>query len=165
MTSEESLEYLETSRGSQRSGVYGSGSLDRFAGAAKRVEGWSVESNPDAVTYAFETLAQVAQGRSTRWSIVYELDRGRVHFRTVDRKGIRSLDLAELDFSCATDVRVLDLNADRSGDVAAALVPYTKGANYELIQSSYGKVDFLADVPDAELARLAAVPDTASCRE
>ncbi len=161
----DSLRYLDTRSGSQKKGVYGTGSLDRFAGAATRVGGWSSEAAPDAVAYAFETLEQVAQGRSTQWSIVYEIDRGKVHFRTLDRPAVRSLDLADLDFSCATPVRMLELDAAKSGDVQASLAPYAAETNLALIRSSFRKVDFLADVPESELARIAEIPDAAICRD
>lgn len=135
----------------------------RFARAAQRVRGFKAKGT-DAVGYAFETLAQVAQGSYTQWSIVYEVDRGRVHFRTRDRRKIRSLDLKDVDFSCSTPVRVLDLDADAEGDVARRLVPYTREINRELVTAAFRKTEFLADTPQSEIETVVRYPESAVCR-
>jgi hypothetical protein len=141
----------------------GIGSLARFSRAAKRVRTFDARSaNP--VAYAFETLDQVAQPGYTQWSIVYEVDRGRVHFRTRDRRKVRTLDLKAVDFACSTPVRILDLDADVQGDVAKSLVPYTRELNRELVTASFRKTSMLADVPAAELERVARYPESDSCR-
>lgn len=136
----------------------------RFARAARRVRGFQAQGT-DAVGYAFDTLDQVAAPNGyTKWSIVYEVDRGRVHFRTRDRRQVRSLDLKDLDFSCATPVRVLDLDADVEGDVARRLVPYTREMNRELVTAAFRKTSFLAGAPQAEIERVVLYPEAAVCR-
>ncbi|HWM89454.1 MAG TPA: linear amide C-N hydrolase [Thermoanaerobaculia bacterium] len=152
--------YAESLRGGQ---TEGRSSLARFGRAAERVRGFQAKGT-DAVRYAFDTLDQVAQPGYTQWSIVYEVDRGRVHFRTRDRRKVRSLDLKDVDFSCSTPVRVLDLDADIEGDVARRLVPYTRELNRELVTAAFRKTEFLADVPAAELERVVRYPEAASCR-
>ncbi|MEA2558814.1 MAG: hypothetical protein QOH06_318 [Acidobacteriota bacterium] len=135
----------------------------RFARAAQRVRGFKAKET-DPVGYAFETLDQVAQPGYTKWSIVYEVDRGRVHFRTRDRRKIRSLDLKDVDFSCSTPVRVLDLDADAEGNVARRLVPYTREINRELVTAAFRKTEFLAETPKAEIERVVLYPESAVCR-
>jgi choloylglycine hydrolase len=142
----------------------GIGSLTRFARAAKRVRTFDASGGMDPVAYAFETLDQVAQPGFTQWSIVYEVDRGRVHFRTRDQRKIRSLDLKTVDFACSTPVRVLDLDADIQGDVAKRLVPYTRDLNRDLVTASFRKTPFLAQMPEVELERVVRYPESDSCR-
>ena len=141
----------------------GEGSLERFARAAERARAWKA-SRKDAVGYAFATLDQVAQAASTQWSIVYELDRLAVHYRTRGHREIKTLSLEGLDFNCGAPVRVLDLAAPVSGDVSRRLVPYTREINRALVAASYRKTPFLATTPAAELDRLARVPERAACR-
>jgi len=141
----------------------GPASLARFQRAAGRVDGFDGQKG-DAVAYAFDTLDQVAQGSYTQWSIVYEIDRLKVHFRTRDLRPVRTLSLKDLDFTCGPPVRVLRLDAKVQGNVASALVPYTRQVNYDLVHASFSKTSFLASVPDAELQRLAAYPDGDACR-
>lgn len=141
----------------------GNNSLDRFVRAAERVEAFD-GGKGDAVAYAFETLDEAAQGNYTQWSIVYEIDRARVHFRTRSHRPVRSLSLKGLNFECGRPARVLSLDAKVEGDVARHLVPYTRQINYELVKTSASKTPFLASTPAAELERWAAYPEAAVCR-
>jgi penicillin V acylase-like amidase (Ntn superfamily) len=141
----------------------GRGSLERFAHAAARVDAFD-GTKGDAVAYAFETLDQVAQGSYTKWSIVYEIDRARVHFRTQGNRAVRSLSLKGLDFACGQPVRVLSLDAKVSGEVARHLVTYTREINDGLVHASFRKTPFLNTVPDAEIQRLVTYPEAAVCR-
>lgn len=136
------------------------GSLARFARAADRVAKFH---SPDAVAYAFATLDDV-HSAITQWSIVYELDRGRIHYRTRGNPRIRTLAMSQLDFSCATPVLIVDLAAGGAGDIASSLVPYSREANLRLIRSTFAQTDFLARTPAAELARIAALPEASTCQ-
>lgn len=149
--------------GTARPGPGEAGSLSRFARAADRVRAFPGKKG-DAVAYAFETLDQVAQGGYTQWSIVYEIDRGKIHFRTRDHRPVRSLSLAELDFRCGKPTRVLRLDAKVSGNVARRLVPYTRQINYDLLLASMRKTPFLAATPEAEIQRQARYPEAAVCQ-
>jgi choloylglycine hydrolase len=153
----------EKTREASKSAPQGTSSLARFARAAERVKGFD-GAKGDAVAYAFDTLDQVAQGSFTQWSIVYEIDRGRVHFRTQGHRPIRSLSLEGLNFECGRPVRVLRLDAKVEGDVAQKLVPYTRQINADLVRTATKKTPFLANLPAAEVARVAAYPETAVCR-
>lgn len=139
-------------------------SPNRFAHAARRAREYDAKKHGDPVPYVFETLAQVAQKQYTQWSIVYEIDRGRVHFRTQRNSQIKHLSLEGLDFSCGSPVLVLDLHQNQPGDARAQLTPYSRDANLALIRSSYGQTSFLARTPAAALEREAALPDTTKCR-
>ncbi len=115
------------------------------------------------MAYAFEILDNV-HSDITRWSIVYEIDRGNVHFRTRNHPRIRTLALSDVDFSCASPVLVFDLAAAASDDIAPSLTPYSREANLRLIRSSFAQTDFLAKTPRAELERIAALPDASRCQ-
>ncbi len=154
-TYDESLAYAKNPFGNNNS-------LVRFARAAKRVKAFDA-ARAEPVSYAFETLDVVAQPGYTQWSIVYEVDRGRVHFRTRDQRKIRTLDLKSVDFSCSTPVQVLSLDADIQGDIAKLLVPYTRELNLGLVTASYRKTPFLASIPTAELKRVATYPESGTC--
>lgn len=136
------------------------GSQARFVRAAARVKNFK---SGDAVAYAFEALADV-HSAITQWSIVYEVDRRIVHFRTQRNSQIKSLQLASLDFSCGVPVLVIDLHQNQSGDARQQLKPYTREANLALMRASYAQTEFLARTPVSEIVRLAALPDATSCR-
>jgi len=134
-------------------------SLDRFARAAN----WVKQNNAtDPVGYAFDILTDVAQGEWTKWSIVYEMEGGRISFRTHANPDIRFVDLAAFDFDCSTPVKVLDINAAGSGDVGAHFEEYGYQFNRALIGNAYRKTDFLRDVSSTALDSVAAYPGEAT---
>jgi penicillin V acylase-like amidase (Ntn superfamily) len=103
-------------------------SLDRFVRAAHMMSSYDPETSSSAIAYAFDILAQVGSRRHTQWGIVYDVQDLRVYFRTKSSPQVRCLDLGVLDFSCATPVQMLDINADLSGNVADDLQPYSHEA-------------------------------------
>lgn len=135
------------------------GSQARFVRAAARVKQFEPG---DAVGYAFDALDDVRSAR-TQWSIVYEIDRGRLHFRSRSHPAIRTLSMKDLDFSCASPVLIADLMADLTGDIRSALRPYSREANLRLVRTTFARTDFLARTPPAELDRIAARPDGTLC--
>jgi hypothetical protein len=131
-------------------------SLDRFVRAATLAG-----AGPgDPVARGFEVLASVAQPDFTRWSIVYDLGAGEVHFRT---QAIRRITLASFDFSCATPVRMLDVTAG-NGEVGAAFVDYSTSGMRALMEATFSKTPFLQSVPASARDTAAAHPAaTSSC--
>jgi len=135
------------------------GSLDRFVRGAMLSEG-----KGDPIARGFEILASVANPGYTRWSVVYDLAARVVHFRTDSNPEIRRLALGGLDFACEGTVRMFDVTAAGSGDVAGRLRPYTRAANRALIEASFGRTPFLKDRSGAEKDAAAAHPDrTSTC--
>jgi penicillin V acylase-like amidase (Ntn superfamily) len=168
-TYEDSLRFFEKNREKNRgAALQGTSSLQRFARAAKRVEAYAAaRSAADPVRYAFETLDSVAQGSYTRWSIVYDLEAGRVHWRTRENRRVRSVTLSSLDLACSTPVVVVGID-EGEGDMARRFVRYTPEANRRLVASSVRQTDFLKGIlsPDALLEAIdetASHPESTSC--
>jgi choloylglycine hydrolase len=119
-------------------------SLKRFGIAADRVTGFQPVDAPSAVTYAFETLDQasaqaVGSGGVTKWSIVFDTENLRVHFRTHSNPQTRYVDFARLDFDCNTPVEMLDVNAPLVGDISDKLDRFSFDANLESTLSFFKK--------------------------
>lgn len=143
----------------------GPGSLERFTRAAEKTREFDKKaaSEKEAVDYAFEILANVAQPGYTQWSIVYDQKRGRIYFRTMVSPQIKSIDTRSFDYSCGTAVKVLDINAKESGDVTGTFKDYTQAGNRDLIERSFRGTPFLKSVPSAVLNRLASYPEKFPC--
>ena len=163
-TYEQSRTYLEGCSGFGGSAPIpgGTPSLARFARAANSVR-LHPSSSSSVIDYAFETLADVAQGEYTKWSIVYDIEARRVYWRTYRKPQTRYVDLERLDFACATPVRILDINTDALGDVTGDFTEYTEAANRNLIGRTFYKTEFLRSVPSANLDALARYPSSHSC--
>ncbi len=140
-------------------------SLDRFVRASARTRDFEKRplSEKEAVDYAFETLADAAQGNYTQWSIVYDQKRGRIYFRTRQRPELKSVDTKSLDYSCGSPVKILDMNLKESGDVTAHFTNYTREANRDLIERAFNGTDFLKDVPASVKDGYAVYPERFAC--
>jgi hypothetical protein len=140
-------------------------SLDRFVRASARTKRFSEKplSEQEAVDYAFETLALAAQPGFTQWSIVYDQKRMKVHFRTKDRRDIKTIDMHFFDYGCSSPVSTFDLNSTETGDVSPLFKPYTRAANRNLIERSFSGTDFLKNVPAKAKDLYAEFPERFTC--
>ena len=134
-------------------------SLDRFVRAATLAR----TPGGDPIARGFEILASVTQPHYTRWSIVYDLGMGEIHFRTDGNASIRRVVLTGLDFSCSAPVKMLDVTAAGAGDVTRDFVDYTLAANRALIEATFAKTPFLRPLPAAARDAAAAHPETSTC--
>jgi choloylglycine hydrolase len=160
---EESVTYVRKLEASGTKAPGGPASLARFARAAARLRGVEDEDRADAVAFAFDTLAAVAQPGSTQWSIVYEPAAGRVRFRTLARRQIRTVRLAALDFGCSSAGRSIDLASDVAGDITSSLAPYSVAANADLVHRSFAKTPFLAAAGEKAARIQSDYPQTITC--
>ena len=159
----DSLRFLESLDRAGQPAPPGSGSLTRFARAAQRLRSFEGGDREVAFRHAFDTLKAVSQPGATQWSIVYDLARREVRFRTRGLPQVRRLALDDVDFSCEGTAQVLSLQRNVHGNVKDRLVPYSPEANRALVRSSYAGTDFLAEVPRETLDRIASAPERVTC--
>ena len=143
----------------------GNGSLQRFARAANKTGEFDKQarSETDAVNYAFEILGNVAQPGYTQWSIVYDQKRGKIHFRTLQSPQVRSIDARSFNYSCGSQVKIVDMNLKAGGDITARFADYTRAANRDLIEHSFNGTDFLKNIPAPRRDLLASYPEQFVC--
>lgn len=132
-------------------------SLSRFVRAADGLRRQGLRNA--TVDSSFDTLQQVAQPGATHWQIVYELGRGKVHWRTAANAQRRVLDLAAIDFDCRAGLRVMDIDAG-AGDRGRAWQPYTQALNEAQLQTAYLKTSWTRSMGEERL-RAAAKADAA----
>jgi penicillin V acylase-like amidase (Ntn superfamily) len=106
-----------------------SSSLKRFIIAAKRASEFKGTNSLAAVKNAFNTLNEVSgqktNGSPTRWSIVFDTKNLYIYFKTIINSAIREIHLKELDFSCKSPIKMIDINERLSGDITNQLKAYS----------------------------------------
>ena len=110
---------------------------ERFVHAAYLIQ--NAPPSADAA-YGFEMLETLERGL-THWSIVIDVNQGRVYFRTSLGKQIKYVDLARFDFSSDTPVQMLDINAPLSGDVLDYFVDYSPQRNLRAAREGIESTD------------------------
>ena len=117
----------------------GSGSLERFTRAAcTAATAFKDESVEDETVRTNATLDSVAQADYTKWQIVYDLTAKSISIRTSDSLVAKTVSLDQFDFSCATPVKVIDLNLAiaKPADVSSEFVDYTRDLNRTIVEKS-----------------------------
>lgn len=151
-------------------------SLDRFTRAARLsrslAEGSAAGASrrgtvpalprSELVSGIFAVLDSVSQTH-TVWSIVYEPDAGRIHFRSARDRGIKVIDLAALDFDCLSPVLMTDVDLEGEGSLEGRWETYTRQANGALIRKSFRETSFLSDTPGDLLEALTVWPEQSRC--
>ena len=132
---------------------------DRFAIAAGMVEAFHPRSGP-AVEYAFDILKSVSQG-GTQWSIVYDLKKKAVYYRTRDNSRIRRIGLDLFDFSCSAARLFVDIEENAGAAADFKIADY--GSNLKLIETVWESVEFLKALPQELRISWAKYPETVTC--
>ncbi|NNF99155.1 MAG: linear amide C-N hydrolase [Desulfobacteraceae bacterium] len=164
-TYEKSLAYAASRKPFGGSGNTSSGpdSLSRYTRAALMLKDYGKTYSGSPVTNAFDMLTRVAQGDYTKWQIVYDIRNQAIHFKTAGNQSVRTVEFSSFDFSCASPVKTLDINAMLAGNVSNRFSVYSTTANRRLIQTAYQKTEFLTKIADDVIDRISTHPDTATC--
>lgn len=119
--------------------------------------------------YGFKILSTLGWSGS-QWSYVYDPVNLKVHFKTKDSPGIKTLDFKAFDFSCKTPVKMLDIHFGRSGAVEKDFRDYSLqynrecarknfvAGNYEPVFTSHGST------LEAAVQRFAQYPESTKCQ-
>jgi len=137
-------------------------SRPRFALAAALLK--DAAGHRDNVARAFSILdAARLEGPQwgTRWSIVYDIAGGRIHYKTAANAQPRVVDLADFDFSCARPALYADIDAPVRG--RDDFLEYSTPANRALIERSFESVQGLRSVPAQERDARAAYAASVLC--
>ncbi|MCP4021286.1 MAG: linear amide C-N hydrolase [Desulfobacteraceae bacterium] len=165
-TYKDSMRYLERHKGHGGTLAidHTSRSLDRFVRAAHMLESYSSKPEKPMVEYAFDILRDVAQG-STQWSIVYDLPKLKVYFKTYSDPGqnIRTIDLSGFDLSCNGPVKVMDLDTSFKGNITGKFSNYTREANARIINQAFNQTHFVSNMPQDLIDIRIAYPENTSC--
>lgn len=110
-------------------------SLSRFVRAAGSLAEKESHEFADDVAFGFQVLESIDQGAHTQRSVVHEVTSRRFHFRTLEHRAIKFVDLNKLDFSAATPTLMIDIETPLTGDITGKLVPYTAAENRRVVES------------------------------
>jgi len=139
-------------------------SMDRFALAASMVKKFEERKPEDIVDYSFEILDTVSQGEATHWSIVYDIENMKIHYKTYGNRETRVISLEDFNFSCAFPVLITDIenNIDK---IEKDFICYNTKLNKELIENTFTHVEFLKNIPPEARDGIARYPESLICNQ
>jgi penicillin V acylase-like amidase (Ntn superfamily) len=168
-TYKDSLTYLKKHKGfgGNREFSYSVKSLDRFAGAADCIKTYAAGQPGNGIQTSFEILEKISNPPRTVWSIVYDLKKMEVHFKTSRFKELKTFSVADFDFACNTPSYLLDMNRSLKGNVRNQFKLYDTRKNRRLVKATmanYQKNGIAKNVTGFMLEMLAVYPESLSCR-
>jgi choloylglycine hydrolase len=121
----------------------------RFKTIAQMYAAYDAAQTRDGASYVFSILEAVADKLSppfaTKWRMAFDVRAMRLYWKTAENTRLRYVDFKDFDFSCRTDVEVLDINSSDTGNVRTAFVPYTVAFNRDLVTRTYSLYDQYSD--------------------
>lgn len=170
-TYDKSLNYLKEmeSNGGEIPHARFNESMDRFARLADALKKYSKSPTKPMVDYAFDALGSVSvesENHATQWSIVYDVPKLEIIFKTYKNKKLRALRLSDFDYSCDSPTRILNIEENLEGDVSGHFVEYTTAMNRSLIKAvfdRYKSVGFMKEMPDFIMEIMATFPESMKC--
>lgn len=144
----------------------GPGPADRFLRAAAALQDfvWPV---PGVLSdHAFAVLRSVERP-DTQWSIVYNLTRRLVFFKTRSHRRLKIVRLEAFDFSCENPSLVLPVDTGEGWVLNGEFEPYDAAKNRALLDAVVRQLvesGAVPPVPADVLRRLSEYPATCSCR-
>jgi choloylglycine hydrolase len=137
----------------------------RFYRAANMLENYNSSMNGHALKYGWDILSSVTSDH-TKWMLLFDVKNRIAYFKTDTNDNIRFAYLKSYNFSCASPVKILDVNANVSGDIHEYFIDYSFESNLELIKKMAdicGPVTGI--VPESFVQSSAAYPETTGCNQ
>jgi choloylglycine hydrolase len=83
------------------------------------------EPGQDPVEYGFKMLDSLFVNEVADWSVLFDVRRQTVHFKTSLNRKVKRFALASVDFSNARPTMILDIDIKDGGDVGALFSPFS----------------------------------------
>lgn len=142
----------------------------RFKRIVDGLAAYDAATSGDGLAYVYGILQNVSNMLlppvRTLWSVVFDVRAMRLYISTVQNSQLRYLDMKDFDFSCQTNVEVLDINSADTGNVRSAFVPYTSEINSALIKRTYDIYSsYGVTTPEDVINKVIAFPESTSCAD
>lgn len=134
----------------------------RFAIAASLAQKYKGEGN--AIDYCFKVLDRVSQVEnewSTQWSIVYDINNMKIHYRTAKNKDVRTVALKDFDFGCATKSQIVDVDKAVTGK--SDFSDYSVKAHRDLVERVFNALPAFKNIPPERRDAFVRYPETIAC--
>ena len=125
-------------------------SPERFATVAKRMEQYKPSIHTNSTRYALESLTRAAN-QYTLWSVVYNIDKRKIWFRTVRSGNTKIINLSDFDFSCDTPSLMIDVDTQERDNVSEKFQPYDRQMNKRVFIEATAKYGISVSAKDTEL--------------
>ena len=150
-----------------RDSLFRTSLTERFARAAVVLEDFEWPVQGVLSDHAFTVLRSVEKP-DTQWSIVYNISRRLVFFKTTSHRRLKIIRLEALDFSCGSQVLMLPVDTEAGWVLNENFSPYDPQRNRQLLETVIRKLEGLeepVEIPMAGLVgKMSEYPASCRCR-
>jgi len=140
-------------------------SLGRFAQAASMVQKY--RGDTDIKDYSFRILDSVWQTERqewlSQWSIVYDIKKQNIFYKTAKNREMRSIAFKDFDFGCSTKSLIIDIDKNITGK--GDFSDYSEALHRELIEKVFNGVPVLKGISKERRDAFARNPQSITCTE
>lgn len=151
---------------SKKGGVLPSNnSIERFVNACSMIEQLNADNISMPLTsFAFSILDKVSQGSYTKWSIVYDISKKEIHFKTADDPHIKTVRFNGFDFSCGIPSRMFNMNQAGTGDVTAKFILPDKAIKRSVMEQAVKESSKNVSISNREKEALLSYEESIVCK-
>ncbi len=141
-------------------------SIERFSTACSMVEAFQKNnSKQEPTAYAFTMLDKVAQPGYTKWSIVYDLVKRTISFKTNIRARVSTISFDQFKFDCAAPSMFADINRTFQPSAVKDFRPFDNKSNVKSVNQAFEATRRHIDIPRGEQELIAIYPATIICNK
>lgn len=150
---------------SKASATFNDNSLNRFTTACRMVQQYrTTDVKKPLVDYSFDILNNVSQRGFTKWSIVYDITKKRVLFKTDGHQQLKSFSFSAFDFSCNGRPQAFNMNQNISGEVSKQFAAYTDETNKRMLKLAFQQSKSQINIPETLQEAVASVASSFKCK-
>lgn len=143
----------------------GNNSLERFTEACTMVKQYQqTVISKSIIDYSFDILDKVAQGPYTKWSIVYDISKKKIYFKTEQSGSVKTIEFSALDLSCQAASKAINMNKAGSGDISSRMVDFSGELNRKTVEMALEQSFSRVRVSQAEQEATITYPGSISCK-
>lgn len=110
-------------------------SVERFQNIAKKLSSFNTQSDVPPLEYTLDIMTQTVHMVDTKWSVVFDIDKREIYFRTNKSPTLKYIQMDEFDYSCNAPEKILDVNSLLTGDVSSSFIPYNHSYNLSVFKT------------------------------
>jgi penicillin V acylase-like amidase (Ntn superfamily) len=144
----------------------GDNSLQRFATACSMVQQYQlVNIKRQVIDYAFYILNKVAQPDFTKWSIVYDISKKKIYFKTDSYPDVKSISFDGFNFTCSSVAKVIYMNQAMKGNVNGRFTRFSSSLNRIIMDAAINESWKEVPVSDKEKENYISYAAAIKCKE
>ena len=159
-----SVSAIAAGRSSNKATTFNDNSIARFAKACSMVAQYKqADIQTPLVDYSFNILTKVSSGNFTKWNIVYDISNGRIYFKTLGNKQVKSFELNSFDYACNATPMSFDINQNSGGNISKKFAAYSGDVNNKMLNKAFNESKGQVEIPDELKKGVAAAAAGVKC--